>query len=65
MCYVFRLVETIIRHQLLIISKRKMPINNRLLYKHKGDRGSTMVKVLCYNSEGHWFDPSWCQWIFH
>ena len=30
-----------------------------------GDRGSTVVKVLCYNSEGWWFDPSWCQWIFH
>ena len=22
------------------------------------DRGSTVVKVLCYNSEGRWFDPS-------
>ena len=30
-----------------------------------GDRGSTVVKVLCYNSEGRWFDPGWCQWIFH
>ena len=38
-----------------------------------GDRGSTVVKVLCYKSEGrwfdpswcHWIDPSWCQWIFH
>ena len=30
-----------------------------------GDRGSTVVKVLYYNSEGRWFDPSWCQWIFH
>ena len=30
-----------------------------------GDRCSTVVKVLCYNSEGRWFDPSWCQWIFH
>ena len=29
------------------------------------DRGSTVVKVLCYKSEGRWFDPSWCQWIFH
>ena len=28
-------------------------------------RGSTVVKVLCYKSEGRWFDPSWCQWIFH
>ena len=30
-----------------------------------GDRGSTVVKVLCYKSEGRCFDPSWCQWIFH
>ena len=30
-----------------------------------GDRGSTVVKVVCYKSEGRWFDPSWCQWIFH
>jgi len=32
---------------------------------HHVDRGSTVVKVLCYKSEGSWFDPSWCQWIFH
>jgi len=31
----------------------------------RGDRGSTVAKVLCYNSEGRWLDPSWCQWIFH
>ena len=30
-----------------------------------GDRGSTVVKVLCYKSEGRWFDPRWCHWIFH
>ena len=29
-----------------------------------GDRGGTVVKVLCYKSEGRWFDPSWCQWNF-
>jgi len=23
-----------------------------------GDCGSTVVKVLCYKSEGRWFDPS-------
>jgi len=28
------------------------------------DRDSTVVKVLCYKSEGHWFDPSWCHWNF-
>jgi len=32
---------------------------------NRGHRGSTVVKVLCYKSEGRWFDPSWCQWIFH
>ena len=32
---------------------------------NQGDRGSAVVKVLCYKSEGRWFDPSWCQWIFH
>ena len=25
---------------------------------HSRDRGSTAVKVLCYKSEGQWFDPS-------
>ena len=30
-----------------------------------GDRGSTVVKVMHYKSEGCWFDPSWCRWIFH
>jgi len=29
-----------------------------------GDRGSTVVKVLCYKSEGRWLDPSWCYWNF-
>jgi len=23
-----------------------------------------VVKVLCYKTEGRWFDPRWCQWIF-
>jgi hypothetical protein len=27
-----------------------------------GDCGSTVDKVLCYKSEGIWFDPSWCHW---
>ena len=26
-----------------------------------GDRGSTVVKVLCHKSESRSFDPSWCQ----
>jgi len=31
---------------------------------HYGDRGSTVVKVLCYKSEGRWFDPRWFHWNF-
>jgi hypothetical protein len=30
----------------------------------QGDRGVTVVKVLCYKSEDRWFDPSWCHWNF-
>jgi len=29
-----------------------------------GDQGGTVVKVLCYKSEGRWFDPSRCHWNF-
>jgi len=29
-----------------------------------GDRGSTVVKVLCYKSVGRWLDPNWCHWNF-
>ena len=31
---------------------------------YDGNRGSTVVKVLCYKSEGHWFDSRWCHWNF-
>jgi hypothetical protein len=29
-----------------------------------GDHGGTVVKGLCYKSEGRWFDPRWCHWNF-
>jgi hypothetical protein len=29
-----------------------------------GDRGGTVVKVLCYKSEGRWFDSRWCHLNF-
>ena len=35
-----------------------------LSYKN-GDRSSTVVMVLCYKSEGRWFDPNWCHWNFY
>jgi len=31
---------------------------------YNGDRGSTVVKALCYKSEGRWFDSRWCHWNF-
>ena len=33
------------------------------IYEH-GDHGSKVVKVLCYKSEGRWFDSRWCHWNF-
>jgi hypothetical protein len=43
----------------------KKKLHNIIWYSRNiGDRGSTVVKVLCYNSESRWFDPSYCQWIF-
>ena len=29
-----------------------------------GDRSGKVVKVLCYKSEGRWFDVRWCHWNF-
>jgi hypothetical protein len=26
--------------------------------------GGTVVKALCYKSEGRWFDSRWCHWNF-
>ena len=37
---------------------------NRQHSLQAGDRVGTVVKVLCYKSEGRWFDPSWCHWNF-
>ena len=45
----------------VVISSRSIKLTTHIW----GDRGSPVVKVLCYKSEGRWFDPSWCQWIFH
>jgi len=35
------------------------------LFLFLGYRGGSVVKVLCYKSEGRCFDPNWYQWIFH
>ena len=28
------------------------------------DCSGTVVKALCYKSEGRWFDSKWCHWNF-
>ena len=38
-------------------------MNNVQIFSHV--RCSTVLKFLCYKSEGCWFDSSWCHWIFH
>ena len=41
------------------------PYNHKMKIKKNDNRSYTkVVKVLCYKSEGRWFDPSWCHWIF-
>jgi len=37
-------------------------INFNMFYV--GDRGNTVVKVLCYNLECRWFDSTLCHWNF-
>ena len=41
-----------------------IPLSFYYFNNYKGDRGGTVVKVLCYKSEGRWFDPRWCHWNF-
>jgi hypothetical protein len=44
-----------------ILQKMKLLLSIAIL----GDRGSTVLKVLRYKLEGHWFDPRWCNGVFH
>jgi hypothetical protein len=46
-------------------NKLTCPFEIRFTLPPEGNRGGTVVKVLRYKSEGRWFDPGWCQWIFH
>jgi len=47
---------------ILVINRRWSEVEIKIycILHLKGDRGSTVVKVLCYTYEGRWFDPSWC-----
>ena len=39
-------------------------VSKILSQMYTGDRGGTVVKLLCYKSECRWFDPNWCHWNF-
>ena len=52
------LLKKIIEHKISVLIFQ-------CIFFWEGDRGSTVVKMLCYKSEGRWFDPSCRQWIFH
>ena len=46
---------------IVIVEERKTNLMSLAILFHlraQGDRGGTVVKVLCYKSEGRWFDPS-------
>ena len=48
--------------QILLVYTESDQVNGGTL--SRGDRGGTVVKVLCYKSEGRWFDSRWCHWNF-
>ena len=41
-----------------LVNKTNLVHNSSLAHLSIGDRGSTVVKVLCHKSDGRWFDPS-------
>jgi len=62
------MTKLMIKAQLIllsIINVATFMIDNKLLEYTKVKLLETVVKVLCYKSDGRWFDPSWCQWTFH
>jgi hypothetical protein len=44
---------------------RNPGIDFMLVFLVVGDRGSTVVKVLCYKSKDRWFVPNGVTGIFH
>jgi hypothetical protein len=47
------------RPVLLLLLLLLLLLSAAATYTTTGDRGSTVVKVLSYKSEGRWFDPRW------
>ena len=68
-----RLYNTLIRPIVTYASETwvlKENMINKLMIFERGimrkifGPGGTVVKVLCYKSEGRWFDSKWCHWNF-
>ena len=59
-----------VSYQLFVLTVLIMAYNKIFTFKYSisllviGDLGGTVVKVLCYKSEGRWFDPRCCHWNF-
>ena len=58
---VLRLFPSLLRINLRRIYSMKL---NEPLESAQGDCGASVVKVLRYKSEGHWFDSRLCYWNF-
>ena len=57
-------LEIIEWDQNIYIGKPDVDREYRFVHVGIGDRGGTVVRVLCYKSEDRWIDPSWCHWNF-
>ena len=61
----FMTLAVMITYSVLNVRIIVLYILNWEVYRRKwGDRGGTVVKVLCYKSEGRGFDSRWCHWNF-
>ena len=57
-------LDKVVKFTLKIKVKVIFNVNFKTLSSSMGDRGGSVVKVLCYKPEGRWVDPSWCRWNF-
>ena len=63
LCHFFLLPKRVPAERLISI-EHPLQIIKLPYYSMKGDRGSTVVKLLRYKSEGRWFDSKRCHWYF-
>jgi len=47
-----------------VLMLRSGSLKTYLVHTTRGDRGSTVVKVMCYKSKARWLDSRWCHWNF-